>query len=157
MLYSRCHQTPLATRSLLQLRRVSTTTSASFLTPIPPPPNNNQSHTQAKRHPVNMVRSSKSVPKSLDSRKLTDEFFLMDQDTQTSATPSDEVEKVFPQRGPLSLHRLVERASFICSHCSLIKRSKLVGYAEDRKDEPLCNGCYGKLLSTSERQGEAPL
>jgi len=70
-------------------------------------------------------------------------------------TPLGEVGKAFRPRRSLGLHRLVKRANFICSRCSLEKSSKLVAYAKDKRDEPLCNGCYGNLLSTSEKQGEA--
>ena len=87
---------------------------------------------------------------------MADKFFLIDQDIQESVTSLGEVEKLFPQRGSLCLHRLVKRANFICSRCSLEKTSKLVAYAKDKSDKPLCNGCYGYLLSTSEKQGEAP-
>lgn len=90
------------------------------------------------------------------SRELADSFFLIDQDTQKSMTPLGEVEKVFPQRGSLCLYRLVKRANFNCSRCTLEKTSKLVAYPKDKWDEALCNGCYGYLQATSEKQGEAP-
>ncbi len=70
-------------------------------------------------------------------------------------TSLGEVEKLYPQRGSLGLHRLVKRATFICSRCGIEKTSKLVGYDKDERDKPLCNGCYGYLLSISEKQGEA--
>ena len=82
-------------------------------------------------------------------------FFPVHQDTQQSMTPLGEVEKAFPPRRSLCMNRLTRRAKFICSRCSLEKTSKLVAYAKDKGDEPLCNGCYGNILSTSEKQGEA--
>ncbi len=67
-----------------------------------------------------------------------------------------EAEKVFPRRGSLCLTRLAKLANFTCSRCSLEKKSKLVGYAEDKWDKPLCNGCYGNLISRAENEGGAP-
>jgi hypothetical protein len=69
--------------------------------------------------------------------------------------PQFKVEKVFPQRGYLCLHRLVKRATFTCNRCGLGKTSKPVAFAKDKWDEPMCNGCYGYLLSDLEKQGEA--
>jgi hypothetical protein len=71
----------------------------------------------------------------------------MDDDTPKQMPPQFEVGKVFPQRGHLCLHRLVKLASFTCTRCGQGKKSKLVAFAKDRWDEPLCNGCYGYLLS----------
>lgn len=85
---------------------------------------------------------------------MIDKFLLIDQDAQKPKTPLGEVEKVFPPRDSLCLHRLVQRADFICSRCNLEKTSKLVAYNKDQSDEPLCNGCYGKLLSDTKKQGE---
>ena len=62
-----------------------------------------------------------------------------------------EVEKAFPPRRSLCMNRLATRANFICSRYSLQKTSKLVAYARDKWDEPLCNGCYGNILSTLEK------
>jgi hypothetical protein len=64
--------------------------------------------------------------------------------------PQFQVVKVFPQRGYLCLHRLVKPATFTCNRCSLGKTSKLVAFAKDKWDEPMCNGCYGYLLAASE-------
>ena len=72
------------------------------------------------------------------------------QDAQKSLTPLGEIEKRFPPRGSLCLHRLVKRANFVCSRCSLQKTSKLVAYAKDKWEEPLCNGCYGNIQSQKE-------
>ena len=61
--------------------------------------------------------------------------------------PQFEVQKVFSQRGYLCLHRLVKCATFTCNRCGLEKTSKLVAFAKNKRDEPVCNGCYGLLLS----------
>lgn len=81
---------------------------------------------------------------------LTEYLLPAKQDAQKSPTPLGEVEKRFPPRGSLCLHRLVNRANFVCSRCSLEKTSKLVAYANDKSDEPLCNGCYGNIQSQKE-------
>jgi hypothetical protein len=80
----------------------------------------------------------------------------MDHDTQNSTPPQFEVEKVFPRRGSLDLYRLVKRAAFTCNRCGLEKTSKLLAFVQDKWDKPVCNGCYGLLLSTLEKQDEAP-
>jgi hypothetical protein len=64
--------------------------------------------------------------------------------------PQFQVVKVFPQRGYLCLHRLVKPAAFTCNRCSLGKTSKLVAFAKDKWDKPVCNSCYGYLLAASE-------
>lgn len=66
-----------------------------------------------------------------------------------------EVQKIFPQRGSLCLHRLLDLVKFACSRCSLDNTSKLVGCVGNTWAEPLCNGCYGSLLCTSEKYIEA--
>src|SRR5271170_4435196 len=74
----------------------------------------------------------------------------MDRNTQREMPPQFQVVKIFPQRGYLCLHRLVNPAAFTCNRCSLGKTSKLVAFAKDKWDEPICNGCYGYLLASSE-------
>jgi len=74
----------------------------------------------------------------------------MDRNTQKEMPPQFQVVKIFPQRGYLCLHRLVKPAAFTCNRCSLGKTSKLVAFAKDKWDEPMCNGCYGYLLAASE-------
>jgi hypothetical protein len=74
----------------------------------------------------------------------------MDRNTQKEMQPQFQVVKIFPQRGYLCLRRLVKPAAFTCNRCSLGKTSKLVAFATDKWDEPMCNGCYGYLLTTSE-------
>jgi hypothetical protein len=63
-------------------------------------------------------------------------MLLIKQDAQKSLAPLGEVENRFPPRGSLSLYRLVRRANFVCSRCSLEKTSKLVAYGKDQRDEP---------------------
>jgi hypothetical protein len=74
----------------------------------------------------------------------------MDRNTQKEMPPQFQVVKIFPQRSYLCLHRLVKPAPFTCNRCSLGKTSKLVAFAKDKWDEPMCNGCYGYLLAASE-------
>lgn len=69
--------------------------------------------------------------------------------------PQFEVKKIFPPRGNLQLHRLVKCVSFKCNRCSLAKTSKLVVMVNDKWDEPVCNGCYGYLLSAGENWSHA--
>ena len=82
---------------------------------------------------------------------MINQILLIEQDTQESMTPLGEVEKRFPQRGSLFLYRFIKRATFICNRFTLEKISKLVAYAKDEGDKPLCNGCYGYHLSASEK------
>ena len=98
---------------------------------------------------------SSVIVSELGFRERLTAFYLVHQDTQQSMTPLGEVGKAFPPRRSLYMNRLAKRTNFICSRCSLKKTSKLVAYAKDNWDEPLCNGCYGNILSTSDRQGEA--
>ena len=74
----------------------------------------------------------------------------MDDRTPNPMPLQFEAEKVFPQRGNLRLYRLVKCTSFTCNRCSLAKTTKLVAFVNDKSDEPVCNGCYGYLLSTGE-------
>ncbi|KAG9240301.1 hypothetical protein BJ878DRAFT_388977, partial [Calycina marina] len=57
--------------------------------------------------------------------------------------PQFQVVKIFPKRGYLCLHRFAKPAAFTCNRYSLGKTSRLVGFAKDKWDEPMCNGCYG--------------
>ena len=88
--------------------------------------------------------------RSTNSKASTDSYLPIKQDAQKSLTPLGEVEKRFPPRGSLCLYRLVKRANFVCSRCSRQKTSKLVAYANDKWEEPLCNGCYGNIQSQKE-------
>jgi len=74
----------------------------------------------------------------------------MGRNTQRAIPPQFQVVKVFPQRGGLCLHRLVKPAAFTCNRCNLGKTSKLVAFAKDKWDQPVCNGCAGYLLAASE-------
>ena len=62
-------------------------------------------------------------------------------------TSFGKIQKIFPFRGQYTLYRLVQPANFICSRCKDQKKSKLVAYDKDKSEEPLCNGCYGYLVS----------
>lgn len=72
----------------------------------------------------------------------------MDRRSQKEMLPQFQVAKVFPQRGYFQLHRLLKPAAFTCNRCSLQKVSKLVAFAKDKCDEPICNGCYGYVLAS---------
>jgi hypothetical protein len=52
----------------------------------------------------------------------------------------------------LQLVRYAELRRFTCSRCGGQKKSKLVGHRVTEPDKPLCNGCYGLLLSKSQPQ-----
>ncbi|KAE9365773.1 hypothetical protein N431DRAFT_429992 [Stipitochalara longipes BDJ] len=77
----------------------------------------------------------------------------MDRNPQKGIPPQFQVIKVYPQRGDLLLHRLAKATLFICNRCSLGKTSKLVAFAKDKWDEPMCNGCYGYLISSETKGG----
>jgi len=49
----------------------------------------------------------------------------------------------------LQLVRNAEVREFICSRCGGQKRSKLAAHWVAEPEKPLCNGCYGWLLSKS--------
>ena len=61
-----------------------------------------------------------------------------------------EVGKAFLPRRSLHLYRFATPVYFTCIRCSLVKTSKLVAFDKDVWDEPLSNGCYGAILSTTE-------
>lgn len=65
--------------------------------------------------------------------------------------PQFEVQKVFFQRGYLCLYRLVKCTAFTCNRCGLEKTSKLIAFAKNKRDEPVCNGCYGHILSVNSK------
>ncbi|KAF8858753.1 hypothetical protein BDZ45DRAFT_651117 [Acephala macrosclerotiorum] len=67
-----------------------------------------------------------------------------------------DIAKEFPQRGSLRLCRLSKLTKFTCTRCGLEKSSKLMAFKIDKGDEPLCNGCYGFLLSNPRGKSEAP-
>jgi hypothetical protein len=94
-------------------------------------------------------RTSRHLPRQ---RQTKSKVYLMDHDTQNSIPAQLEVEKAFPQRGSLCLYRLIKHTAFTCNRCDLEKTSKLLAFAKDKWDEPVCNGCYGLLLSTLEAE-----
>lgn len=91
------------------------------------------------------LRKSASIPAS---EKGTDESSKRESDDSQGRLPRQyEVEKVFPRCNQLRLRRLVKRVVFNCDRCSGQKSSKLVAFAQDQYDKPVCNGCYGNLCS----------
>ena len=85
--------------------------------------------------------------RSSDSKAPTDRYLPTKQDAQKSLTPLGELERCFPSRGSLCLHRLIKRANLVCNLCSLGKISKLVAYANDKWDGPLCKDYYSSIQS----------
>lgn len=63
--------------------------------------------------------------------------------------PSD-LEKTYPQRGPLQLFRFAAPTTFQCFRCGAAKKSKLVAAHRGDWSKELCNACYGRLLSLYE-------
>jgi NAD-dependent SIR2 family protein deacetylase len=55
----------------------------------------------------------------------------------------------YEPRGGLQLVRHAELREFTCSRCGGRKKSKLVAHQVREPEKPLCNGCYGLLLSKS--------
>jgi transcription elongation factor Elf1 len=55
----------------------------------------------------------------------------------------------YERRSNLHLVRNAERRTFTCSRCGGQKMSKLVAHRVAEPAKPLCNGCYGFLLSRS--------
>ena len=53
----------------------------------------------------------------------------------------------YAPREHLQLDRHAELREFTCSRCSGRKKSKLVAHQVSEPEKPLCNGCYGFLLS----------
>lgn len=64
-------------------------------------------------------------------------------------SPFGPVTKTYPARGPLQQFRL-PLTDFTCLRCQEAKRSKLLAIFSGDWAHPLCNGCYGKLLSNFE-------
>ena len=86
--------------------------------------------------------------------EATTKVHHINQGTHNLLPPQFRVEKAFPRRGSLGLYRLLSLADFTCGRCALEKKSKLVAFTKDKWSEPLCNGCYGSLLSRLEVQSE---
>jgi hypothetical protein len=61
--------------------------------------------------------------------------------------PLEKISKKYPQRGPFSQFRFEKSVSFNCFRCGQTKTSKLITVYNSDWDTPLCNGCYGRLLS----------
>jgi hypothetical protein len=64
-----------------------------------------------------------------------------------SVPPKFEVQKTYPPRGGFQQYRLVTATGFKCSRCGKEKKAKLLAFSADKWDEPVCNGCYGEVLS----------
>lgn len=58
----------------------------------------------------------------------------------------------YEPRDALQLVRHAELQAFTCSRCGDQKKSKLVAHRVAEPDNPLCNGCYGLLLSKTQPQ-----
>jgi NAD-dependent SIR2 family protein deacetylase len=61
------------------------------------------------------------------------------------------VVKHFPPQAGLQLVRHDDLQVFTCSRCSGEKKSKLVAHRVAQPEKPLCNGCYGLLLSKGDQ------
>lgn len=59
----------------------------------------------------------------------------------------DDVIKTYPAKGSLQQFRLSGATEFKCSCCGKDKKAKLVVVRDGDWDEPICNGCYGQMLS----------
>ena len=71
--------------------------------------------------------------------------------TSEALTPPEfQFATIYPQRDDLHvrLHRLTKAAAFTCNRCKQGKKAKLVAFGSDSWDEPICNGCYGNMVST---------
>ena len=53
----------------------------------------------------------------------------------------------YEPRHNLQLVRHAELQDFICSRCGGQKKARLVAHQVREPEKPLCNGCYGFLLS----------
>jgi hypothetical protein len=60
-----------------------------------------------------------------------------------------QIKKTYPVRGNMQQFRLVEGMEFTCSVCGKDKKSKLIAFPQsaDGASKPICNGCYGQILS----------
>lgn len=68
------------------------------------------------------------------------------------AKPSEQIIKEYPSRGRLCQFRFSKSVSYFCFHCGQNKTSKLIAIYDGDWDKMICNGCYGKLLSTYETE-----
>jgi hypothetical protein len=58
-----------------------------------------------------------------------------------------DIVKEYSARGSLKQFRLADIVSFQCRYCAAEKTSKLVAIYEGDWSNPICNGCYGNVLS----------
>lgn len=64
--------------------------------------------------------------------------------------PLQPVVKTYPPRGSLQQFRLAAPTAFVCFRCQSAKKSRLWCLYRGDWERPLCNGCYGRLLSLYE-------
>lgn len=82
-------------------------------------------------------------------------ILIVNSECHSRMPPQSEFEETFPPRGSMQLCRRVEPSTFTCIRWGQEKRSKLVAFGGNKQDEPLCNGCYGRLLSSTEERTQA--
>ncbi|KAL3420695.1 hypothetical protein PVAG01_07140 [Phlyctema vagabunda] len=92
------------------------------------------------------VRNSTSIRAS--EERISDKIGQELDNSRSHIPQQFKVAKVLPQRNSLCLYRLVEQATFRCNRCDGRKMSKLVAFAQNQYDQPICNGCYGRVCST---------
>lgn len=102
------------------------------------------------RRTLQASRSRKSAS-SLASEEIIGQIEKRElDDSKIRIPPQCGIEKVFPGRNQLRLYRLNKYVAFNCDRCGGQKTSKLVAFAQDQHDKPVCNGCYGNLCSRHE-------
>jgi hypothetical protein len=57
------------------------------------------------------------------------------------------VEAALPPRGDVRQYRLTRSAQFRCIRCGRPKTARLIALLRDDTEHPLCNACYGNILS----------
>ncbi len=57
------------------------------------------------------------------------------------------VEMVLPARGDVQQYRVTRAVKFRCVRCGRTKTARLIALLRNDTEHPLCNGCYGNLLS----------
>ena len=61
--------------------------------------------------------------------------------------PNENIIKIYPKKGPLSLFRFEKIILFKCIRCKDDKKAKLISIFNNDWEIKICNGCYGRLLS----------
>ena len=91
-----------------------------------------------------------------------DTGFLFKVETETMADSSGmlllplQVDKVFTAQGSWQLHKLKACTEFTCFQCALMKNSHYVACDLAIPNRPICNACYGRLLSAVRQEMESP-